>query len=606
MNYDAISFGSSDPSSLGLICFSPQLLLNLPGQRILLVGVTGERRVINRDLGTVFEACRSFQTVDQHFEKLHNMFRGLSLPRSDFDSLVNNLTAAGIFLTPSSLLGSGIDTGQSARKPVSPETIRDFCITVADRPSTLSRLLTTLAEADIIDGRARIFIIDDSRLPASIRAYRTIVGEWKECLGQGRVHYVGPESHARIIGQALSAFPEARNEIEFLLGHREEGPPTYGRARNIALLLTASRPMVFFDEDIVLCPRLPEKAPRTGIAVGSSPRQARFFASRDDWADWENVSFSAALDSIKGVFGATLGEIQGRGDRYCDLDFAGCSGSEARSLGPESPVLLAGFGAIGDVGIKQNTWLFSLPEPSRSRLLQSEGFYHKIKRGGDAWLGQEKARLTRDFSILNQALVVDNRFSMPPFFPFFRNEDKLFAESVKYLFPGSMMLESNLAIPHLPEIPRTWDADLSEPLRFGVLGLMTSVLGATAPAGLKGGAGDFQGLGARFLELAARSNSDVEKWIDVYLIQSTLQRLRVWNAELGRSDLEPWRRRDLEILAQANEAEMLKNEPQPLSDLGASVENQPNEIRHLCKVFGSAIQVWPEILEYASESICVD
>jgi hypothetical protein len=138
------------------------------------------------------------------------------------------------------------------------------CITTCDRPQPLQRLLQGLPASAGAGPRIRYLVIDDSRRTDNRRRNQEIVAA---CAAEGRcaIRYLGIAEQQRFIEGLVDVLPQREAAIRFLLEAVPDGTlVSHGRTRNLALLFTVGKPLLFLDDDIL---------PQSFAPPASAPRQ---------------------------------------------------------------------------------------------------------------------------------------------------------------------------------------------------------------------------------------------------------------------------------------------------------------------------------------------
>ena len=127
------------------------------------------------------------------------------------------------------------------RRTLPTSIARVACIITCDRPAAVERLLESLLRGARLARQKQLLLIDDSREAANCTANAAAVERFN-LLSPTSMRYFGPQEQAQLLQHAIAQLPRHETGIRFLL-QRElwPGVPTYGRARNLALLLDGGR-----------------------------------------------------------------------------------------------------------------------------------------------------------------------------------------------------------------------------------------------------------------------------------------------------------------------------------------------------------------------------
>ena len=126
--------------------------------------------------------------------------------------------------------------------------------------------------------------------------------------------------------------------------------------------------------------------------------------------------------------------------RHADSGFAA-------QLSRHSRIRVTECGTFGDPGTQDYAWLAALPGETLRRIAGDPRQAELAMRNSPCWLGVERTSFvpTANFS---QVTGFDNRDFLPPYFPFERGQDRVFGETVRFLFPGSVALAHPWAVLH--------------------------------------------------------------------------------------------------------------------------------------------------------------
>ena len=178
-------------------------------------------------------------------------------------------------------------------------------ILTCDRPAALNRVLSGLRKFPLPEVVEGVLIIDDSRYAENIQENRSIIGVQSDNAKVPVVH-VDPGVKEDLIQHLKTALPNYRESIEWLLDRSVWGTaPTYGIARNLALLLSVGKRALMLDDDIIpqavapplsaaACVLAPLTSEKPFLPVARVTRAACFAAARVTFDDdvgirWESL-----------------------------------------------------------------------------------------------------------------------------------------------------------------------------------------------------------------------------------------------------------------------------------------------------------------------------
>jgi hypothetical protein len=443
---------------------------------------TGDELVLNRGAMQVLGQCDVFASLEEHATRLAAATRGDRNSVSRIQGLLEQLAERGALL-PESRLRAGLlgsSTVPDQAQPAKPVVVIRTC----DRPAALARLLSGLAPYCDAGDVERVLVVDDSRDASA----RTENRQSLERLRRAGVstYYHGHDAQQALARRCAGLVEGAESAASWLLVPDADGSvPTPGRALNHALLLTAGERIILLDDDVVVTPK--EGSPHIDAApvVGNVPLEAGFYRGFESVQDSTRVADLSPFAVHAACLGRTLATFL-QSSTVRDDTFANpwLHSRDVADLHADVPILVSVNGVFGDPGTQQAHWLYDLGEGHGYRqLVASEDDYRYFTTHRTVWRGHHRTALLPDHDLMLTAGVgVDNRRFMPPTAPRGRNEDLLFGNIVKYLYPASMTVSLPWGLVHQPETERRWDpADLDRPHRAGPLALLASLSRACAP-----------------------------------------------------------------------------------------------------------------------------
>jgi hypothetical protein len=570
----------------------------LPLGNVLLINRrNGRRTVVTGEVLQALRHCKAFRTFDGHVSHLAEVLPQLRGQDEEVRRILQLLREAG-FLASGSELIAGLWRPSAAIAPVA-EVIA--CITTCDRPQPLQRLLQGLPASAGAGPRIRYLVIDDSRRTDNRRRNQEIVAV---CAAEGKcaIRYLGIAEQQRFIEGLVDVLPQREAAIRFLLEAVPDGTlVSHGRTRNLALLFTVGKPLLFLDDDI-----LPQSFAPPGLGappkISSRPREVAFFAGNDEWAGYAQGEGLDPLRRHVEFLGLRLGQALPKvmSQAQGDAAIGDLTSGELLNLGPDSPILVTACGSYGDPGIANNYWLFSLEGDSLERLRRSEGHYRRSLRERNLWLGRAGYQFVPNIALLSQLTGIDNRALLPPYFPLFRNEDFLFGFMTQLLHPDALMLDLPWAIAHLPDPPRRWDADaVDSPAYSGILSFTAEALYGLRTSWPSRSPEDRLAAAAALLrDFAAMPESGLRQWFTRHALQTRISRINRWHALLEQQPEAPeyWRQ-DLLRGIQRNQDSLLDASGYLLKDIPEEIGNEraAGYIASLWQHFAGALEAWPEI-----------
>jgi len=397
--------------------------------------------------------CGPFRTIDAHLERILAAMPPLRDNPEDARNILKSIREAG-FLEPAEAAWQRlcIDVTPHESTPA-----RVFILT-CDRPEALKRLLDNLCGRPIDPAIESLWVIDDSKRAKSLGHNAEVIGAIRGQIPVP-VHHVDTAMHQAINDHLLTLAPQHKTGLSFLLDtDRWSGMPTYGRARNVSLLLSVGFRALVLDDDILLQAIAPPCATRALKLDSARGREAAFYNSRDALAQHALDTHHDPLTQILGNVGQSLGNLM-LDSLAGPAELAGWDGELLSRYSAQSPVLLNQCGSWGDPGTGDASWIFFLPEQSIKSLISSEQPLEHLLAARANWMGYRGPTLSA-YGSLSQLTGFDHRTLLPPYFPAGRGEDALFGIMLQRVQPNSLVLTEGWAIRHEPLDNRANRGDL--------------------------------------------------------------------------------------------------------------------------------------------------
>lgn len=559
---------------------------------------TGAQQFIAPQVEQALRSCTRFFTIKEHAARLCQTQPELRGQETVVSTSLEQLHQAGFTFTSESLVEA------YAACEETPLGRSKVCVLTCDRPEALERLLESMLRVKQMSKHEALYLIDDSRSAANREKNLALVEEFNLRCAKSMV-YFGHQQQSKLLNDLLAELPRHREGIEFLIDAKAwPTQQTYGRARTLALLLSADCRLVMLDDD-VLCQSVAPMEAAAGLAIETG-RSAGFFEST------EHLMHSAQdlpFDPITGhlqFLGQNLGHVISKiGGTVADgVDLRGADALILRSIGTNEPVISTQSGSWGSTGTLSPHWVLNLDEPSIERLVNSSlGMKDALERHCH-WFGTRQHTL-RKSSFLSQVVGLDNRHMLPPYFPAFRGEDVFFGAMTEYLHPRCGSLEYPWAVPHLPTDERDG-------------------LSLRAPIALSGGINTFARIllshidhrdtrtpEARLLELANVAEALGEKSAQDLLVDYRLDLARTHAYQLNQYVGIREKAKELPSVnwqaytkRAVEEVQSALGETQNIQSISSELaakddEEVLQEFRSLAKSWAKALRAWPDLREAA-------
>lgn len=583
-----------------LIAVDDYSTLGVAGGLLLVGKTTGGQMLVQPEVETVLQHCRIYRSLEGHARHLVGLFPQLGGNVDDAARVLEQVRQAGLFLSADSLCRR---LGQRGDAAPALERTKAFVIT-CDRPAAVSRLLESMLHHVQLGRQRHLYLVDDSRDSANAAQNREAVEQFNLISPTGMT-YFGAEEQRRLIEGLEAALPGREEALDFLLGRERWGEfKTYGRSRTLCLLLSVGERCIVLDDD-VLCQVLGSGQTDGQLGFSDGQGLAIFYESEQQWRqEWQPQD----LDPLAGharCLGLNLGEAigaLGTGPLQAGA-LAGVSGSLYRDTGAGAPILVTQSGTLGDPGTRDNAWLVNLSPESVREMLAGPGGLHTALTTRQCWLGQPRPTVSKR-AVMSQVTGLDNRRELPPYFPALRGEDQLFGALVDFLFPDSVALEYDWAVPHMPLEERRGNPAGDPVVPRGGLQLVCSYLSEVAPTDAAVGYHTRLELAvARLRELSELSTPSMLARFRAGLTRAqgfALQTLKDRLADSGDFST-PWKEYLEQHIEQCVRALQV---PANLTDLreapaGADNDAVAGHIRAAAAGYARALEAWPAIREAA-------
>jgi hypothetical protein len=261
-------------------------------------------------------------------------------------------------------------------------------------------------------------------------------------------------------------------------------------------------------------------------------------------------------------------------------------------------------GLYGDSGMWSPSWQLRLTGDSYARLTETKTAYDSAFNSREILRAVKRETIIRGDFCMAYAFGLDNRTLLPPFFPVYRNEDGLFASTLKVCFEGTYVAHLPWAVMHVPELRKYSEADLWEkPFMHTMYDVVLVCLQSfNYPPGMMSAAERLRALGQHFINLGKSGLNAFEEFVRIYLWQMASTNISSLEEELmNRKDAPEFWSRDfakhIERLRQSLTEEVYKP-PQDLLER-SGIDEARRLTQRLIFKFGELLYWWPEIIATA-------
>ena len=425
------------------------------GTILLLNPRTHQKMMVQPEVAEALRHCSTFRTMEAHAKHLTAVFEPL---REHPDVALQTLEA----VREAGMLESAETTWQRLTQGQAQSTADVPCrvfILTCDRPTALDRLLESLAARPLPEQVEGIWIIDDSRQAASVEQNNALVASHSAQLSKP-LHHFDLEQREQLITHLKSSLPGKEQAVDFLLSRNHWGKaPTYGLARNLALLLSVGKQALMLDDDVIAEAIAPPLAP-TELRFGQpNDREAVLYESSDEAASHSLAMDASPLTLMLAGLGSSLSSLV-QSALGGPAALAGINGQQLARYSAKTHAFLTQCGSWGDPGTSGNEWPLYLPSVSRARALNAETPIEDLLAARAAWMGYRGPTLT-ETGTMAALTGIEHRALMPPYLPAGRGEDILFALMMQRLHPEAAVWNAGWSIRHEPIDDRQTDGALT-------------------------------------------------------------------------------------------------------------------------------------------------
>ena len=561
------------------------------------------RCLVQADVADALALCGPYRTLSAHTRNIIGQFPELAQHTEHTEKTLLSLAKAGLFES------SAVTWQRLTEKPSDTAAVascRLFVLT-CDRPNALERLLSSLTNRSIPSEIESVWVIDDSRQPENHTANLGVVETVAPNSSVPLIHF-GASLRADLIGNLKTALPESEGNIDWLLSAGSWGEiPTYGIARNLALLLSVGKRALVLDDDIILDAIAPPLSPQTLRIGHANDREAVFYTSREALDRHALFYQDSPLALMLSSLGHPLADLLPN-HLTDDRGLAGANGHLMDHLSGQSIARVTQCGSWGDPGTANSNWIFHLPENSINKLMEAKESLAGTLSARASWFGCRGPVLSQ-YGTLSQLTGLDHTVLLPPYLPAGRGEDILFGILMQRLHPESAVWNEGWAIRHHPLENRADRAKLSAISVVPSSSLLADSLGHEPPGqdGLTASA-RLNAIAHQVQQLTELNLSSLEDLVRQGLISKRSQLLTQCMEKIARLENRPEQtgKREWQLFLETSRdklvSEITESEEAPLTEaLTRGTLGTVSALRQHGKQFAEALRIWPLLREAAAD-----
>ena len=570
----------------------------------------------------VLNFCNTFRTLDEHARALASQSNSAPAPVGrfmkrlrdfaqkqgvSFDDQSNTelwilklqeFANAGLLIAETDLLP------KRERPSETVERIGTIGVLTRNRPESLNRCVTSYIESCRRHGRDVDFVVADDSDEESVREKtRRMLKSLQDKHG-ARIFYAGWEEKKRYAEQLIAASNVPADVVNFALFDVEGCGHSVGANRNALLLHTTGEMFFSADDDTVCSLANPPHSAQDELAFfsGIDPTDFYLFPDRETALASVTQQDRDILSLHERLLGRNFGDCI---ERSATVTFDRANAQFLRELQSTSAnVRITMTGVYGDSGMWSPSWLLRLNGNSHARLTESKATYDSAFNSREILRAVKHMTIAGNDFCMAYALGLDNRTLLPPFFPVHRNEDGLFASTLKVCFEHAYVAHLPYAVMHVPEVRKYSEADLWEKPFLHTLYdvVLVCFQSFNFPPEIMNAAERLQALGQHLIRLGSSSLNAFEEFVRIYLWHTTTTNIGLLEEELAsRRDAPDFWSRDVAKHIELLRRSLLEDVYQPPHDLldGRNTDDARRLTQRLILKFGELLYWWPEIIATA-------
>ncbi len=529
-------------------------------------------------------AIKSARTIEEAFRQLHKS--GLLRSRSQLFPTIEN------------------------QQPKSGGTISTIVWPSLNRLASLKRSIESYIPHSRKYGRVvRYLVVNNSFSKETSGNYKQMLAAMAANKDQP-IHYCGVDEIRGFIREMVQkgkgdGLPQKL--MEFALLGKEENSARYGVARN-AILLATTGEMILTTDDDTHCRFAEPPVVEKGIELTSEfdPAEIRFFRSRQavlEKAKSKEVDIFAEHESMLGRSLADCISLQQPEDFLVTADmsprFAYCVNDR------KGRIALTQTGVCGDSAMSSAKAVIKLEGQARKSTLGTKDSYDSSITSKEILRGVKRKTISDGAFFMTVNAAIDNRRLLPPFFTIGRNEDGIFALTLRACFEDAFIGFLPLGVYHDPPEPRRLEPEMMHHFgpRVGEV-LILLIESFRHSASCETPTQRLQDLGRHLTELAALPLHEFEGYVRYRWMVNLSFYIRFLDEQLRKHHASPeyWAR-DIVALKESVRAFLASGQ---ISDSQSVDEQLPKQtvakrVQLTIGQFGELLNWWPCIVNLARE-----
>jgi hypothetical protein len=565
---------------------------------------TGSSVILPQELFSILRQADRFDTIAGHTKRL--LAAGWEDDGSGLiSSAYQELIARGLMVPKSPFLTSLLKKG---REPEAPPPVTSLVVTTRDRVPQLQRCLGGFIENNQKHGRnVDYLVIDDSRNQNQTVRIEGVLSPFVST--RAKVYYAGMEEkvgfmHELVRAGSAEGLPE--DIVAFCLLGDEGFEHTFGANRNALLLATAGELIVMTDDDTVYKTAVLGIIEKNLELTSIDPTVLRFYTDR--------------RESLATVRAADV-DIVSCHEKLLGRSITGCESSLGPDctfimdrLGPDSTHLLGRMptvvsatmsGVWGDSGLGSPNAVLELLGESRNLTMRSKAEYVRATNCREVFRGVSRYTISDGALFMATNAGLDNRTLLPPFIPAGRNEDGIFALTLRACAEHALIGHLPFAIHHAPDEARQFPPGAFLDTAPRIADIIAALMRSFIPSpGHRSMAENLSAMGKLFVDLGTLETDDFEEQIKSIWLATASRYIGFLEYLLDLHHGQPdfWAKDVLTLIENFKDFIVHRSPAVPRELAGIqSTEQAKESCKRLVRKFGELLRWWPVIYGAAKQ-----
>ncbi len=560
---------------------------------------TGRPDVLSGQLFGILRQADRFDTIAGHVKRL--FAAGWEDDGSGFiESAFRELISHGLLVPKSAFLRGLLEMGAGCEAP---PTVTSVIVTTRDRIPQLQRCLVGFIENTRKHGRSVDYLVIDNSRNENQRV--KITGVLTPFAAGGvKIHYAGREEKSRFkieLVQAGSAEGLPDDIVDFCLFGDEGFAQTYGANRNALLLDTTGELIVMTDDDTLCQPAvLGESAPTLALSSMKDPAVTRFHADRRQLVRSVRTTDVDILSWHEKVLGRSIAGCMSALGSDSALDVECITPESAHFFGKALKVVRASAsGHWGDAGMDSPYLLLELSGKSRDLLMRSKEQYTQAGESREIFRSVPCCTISDNSVFMAINAGIDNRSLLPPFLPVGRNEDGIFAMTLRICAQDALIGHIPLAVLHSPQEARRYEQGGSPIAAPRLAEILSAIMSTFNPSpGHETVSQRLSDLGKLLVDVGSLKIEDFTEHVETVWAAAASRYIGLLESllDLHRGKPDYWAEDVLSFIERLTDFTVHKSAAAPRELLETQTPEQAVEVcRRVVRRFGELLQWWPVI-----------